>query len=90
MPQVELTDAYGVVYVITSRNPDLIGQWLAELLPTSNPDGAYISKLRVVPLYGEGWPGSTAADAATLDGLITALQKIQSDATERPPPDAQM
>lgn len=85
MPHVELTDAYGAIYQITSRNPQMIGQWLAEWLPVAHPNDAYISRLRVVPLYGEGWPAPV--EAATLDGLVQALQEIQANAdTERPPP----
>ena len=92
MPHVQLTDAYGVVYSITSRDPELVTRWLAEWLPTANPNGAYVSQLRVIPLHGEDWPGLQQAQARTLDGLILALQEIQANADADPerPPGAQM
>ena len=78
--KVEMIDGHGMLHCITSRNPELLADWLTETFDTIRPNVEYPVTITVWPTIGP--PDSAGTPLAVYHRIKAHAERL---AAERPP-----
>lgn len=74
--RIEGMDGYGTMYMINSRDPELLGKWLIETLLTVKPDHVAPMRFTVWPDFSIAVAGNGVADWVADTRIIGMIEGV--------------